>query len=207
MEKKGLASDPYNIIITGVGGQGNVMASRILGNMLSLKGFIVTIGESFGATQRGGSVMSHMRVSTKRSFSPLIPKGKAHLVVSLEPTEGIRVLKDYGNPDVVMLSNTRPIHPVGVIAGDLDYPPIERIKEWADELTARAWFIYATDRAMEMGNPILGNVMMIGALCGIDVLPVGREQFEAVISQGVPPKKVRPNLDAFDCGMKMIHQG
>ncbi len=204
MEKKGLAYDPYNIIITGVGGQGNVMASRILGNMLSLKGFIVTIGESFGATQRGGSVMSHMRLSTKRSFSPLIPKGKAHLVVSLEPTEGIRVLKDYGNPDVVMLSNTRPIHPVGVIAGDLDYPPLERIKEWADELTARAWFIDATDRAMEMGSPILVNVMMIGALCGIEVLPAGREEFEAVISQGMTPEKIRINLAAFDLGRSLV---
>jgi indolepyruvate ferredoxin oxidoreductase beta subunit len=204
MEKKGLAYDPYNIIITGVGGQGNVMASRILGNMLSLKGFIVTIGESFGATQRGGSVMSHMRVSTKRSFSPLIPKGKAHLVVSLEPTEGIRVLKDYGNPDVVMLSNTRPIHPVGVIAGDLDYPPIEQIKQWASELTARAWFIDATDRAMEMGSPILGNVMMIGALCGIEVLPVGRDEFEKVISQGMKPEKIRINLAAFDLGQSLV---
>jgi indolepyruvate ferredoxin oxidoreductase beta subunit len=204
MEKKGLAYDPYNIIITGVGGQGNVMASRILGNMLSLKGFIVTIGETFGGSQRGGSVMSHLSISQASVLSPLIPKGKAHLVVSLEPTEGIRVLKDYGNPGVVMLSNTRPINPVGVIAGDLDYPPLERIREWADELTARAWFIDATDRAMEMGSPILGNVMMIGALCGIEVLPVGRDEFETVISQGMKPEKVGMNLNAFDTGIEMI---
>jgi indolepyruvate ferredoxin oxidoreductase beta subunit len=187
-----------------VGGQGNVMASRVLGNMLSLQGFVVTIGESFGATQRGGSVMSHMRVSSKRSFSPLMPKGKAHLVVSLEPTEGIRVLKDYGNPEVLMLTNTRPIHPVGVIAGDLAYPALEQIRQWAAELTARSWFIDATDRAMEMGNPILGNVIMIGAVCGIDVVPVGRTQFEAVISRGIAPEKVKMNLDAFDRGSRMI---
>jgi indolepyruvate ferredoxin oxidoreductase beta subunit len=136
--------------------------------------------------------------------SPLIPKGKAHLVVSLEPTEGIRVLKDYGNPDVVMLSNTRPIHPVGVIAGDLAYPPLEQIRQWAGELTARSWFIDATDRAMEMGNPILGNVIMIGAVCGIEMLPAGRDEFEAVISRGIAPEKVKMNLTAFDKGGEMV---
>jgi indolepyruvate ferredoxin oxidoreductase beta subunit len=93
---------------------------------------------------------------------------------------------------------------VGVIAGDLDYPPIEQIKQWASELTARAWFIDATDRAMEMGSPILGNVMMIGALCGIEVLPVGRDEFETVISQGMKPEKVGMNLNAFDTGIEMI---
>ena len=204
MGDKRLSSDPYNIIITGVGGQGNVMASRILGNMLSLKGFIVTIGETFGGSQRGGSVMSHLSVSYESVVSPLIPKGRAHVVVSLEPTEGIRVLRDYGNPDVVMISNTRPIHPVGVIAGDLVYPSLEQIRKWVGELTARAWFIDATDRAMEMGNPILGNVMMIGALCGIDVLPVGRREFEAVISQGMAPERLKSNLDAFDRGVEMV---
>ena len=199
-----LPSDPYNVIITGVGGQGNVMASRILGNMLSLAGMYVTIGETFGGSQRGGSVMSHLSISRTSGLSPLIPKGRAHVVVSLEPTEGIRVLRDYGNPDVVMVSNTRPIHPVGVIAGDLAYPSLDEIKGWVAELTARAWFIDATDRAMEMGNPILGNVMMIGALCGIDLLPVGREEFETVISQGVPPKKVKINLEAFDLGLSLV---
>ena len=116
MVSSGLSSDPYNVIITGVGGQGNVMASRVLGNMLSLKGLFVTIGETFGASQRGGSVMSHLRISAASSFSPQIPKGKAHMVVSLEPTEAIRVLKDYGNSQTMALCNTRPIHPVGAAA-------------------------------------------------------------------------------------------
>ncbi len=62
-----LKADPYNLIITGVGGQGNVLASRMIGNMLSAKGLFVTIGETFGASQRGGSVMSHLRISNKSS--------------------------------------------------------------------------------------------------------------------------------------------
>ena len=80
-----LSVDPFNLIITGVGGQGNVMASRVLGNMLSLNGFHVTIGETFGASQRGGSVMSHVRVSAAASLSPQIARGKGHMVIALEP--------------------------------------------------------------------------------------------------------------------------
>ena len=116
MQQANLPIDPYNVIITGVGGQGNVMASRILGNMLSRKGLSVTIGETFGASQRGGSVMSHLRVSKESSWSPQIPRGQCHLVISLEPTEAMRVLATYGNPGIKVLCNTRSIHAIGVIS-------------------------------------------------------------------------------------------
>ncbi|MBU2252336.1 MAG: 2-oxoacid:acceptor oxidoreductase family protein, partial [Proteobacteria bacterium] len=92
MTNEALRKDPYNIVITGVGGQGNVMASRVLANMLVRRGFRVTIGETFGMSQRGGSVMSHIRVSSAAVWSPQIPKGRADLVVALEPVEAIRVL-------------------------------------------------------------------------------------------------------------------
>jgi len=98
MSTMALKHDPYNLIITGVGGQGNVLSSRMLGTMLTAKGFYVTIGETFGASQRGGSVMSHIRVSQRSAWSPQIPSGRAHLVMALEPSEAFRVLGVYGNP-------------------------------------------------------------------------------------------------------------
>ncbi len=199
-----LLQDPYNVIITGVGGQGNVLASRVLGNMLVRKGYQVVIGETFGATQRGGSVMSHLRISSTTSFSPQIPKGKAHIVVALEPTEAIRVLKDYGSPEVSALCNTRPIHPVGVISGELEYPSPEEIKNSVTQLTNQAWFINVTDEALKLGNPVFGNIMMIGALAGINVLPLDRELFEAVISESMPEEKVEVNLSAYDKGTNMV---
>src|SRR4030066_1423859 len=113
-----LSKDPFNVIIGGVGGQGNVLASQILGEMLIAKGYVITIGETYGASQRGGSVMSHIRVSRREQFSPLIPEGKCDLVVGLEPVEALRVLAQYGNPGVLMLINTRPIYPIDVIAGN-----------------------------------------------------------------------------------------
>ncbi len=199
-----LSFDPYNLIITGVGGQGNVMASRVVGNMLSQQGFHITIGETFGASQRGGSVMSHLRISSISSFSPQIPKGKAHMVIALEPTEAIRVLANYGNPETNVLCNTRPIRSIAVISGEVDYPSIEDMKKWISGLSRGAWFFNATDAAIKMGNPIFGNIMLVGALAGTNVLPLDREGFEKVISETMPPDKVESNLSAYDAGVDMV---
>jgi len=204
MKEMKLLSDPYNVIITGVGGQGNVMASRVLANMLARKEYYITIGETFGASQRGGSVMSHLRISEKGTWSPQIPRGTAHVIIALEPTEAIRVLADYGNPAVKVVSNTRPIHSVGVIAGDLAYPPFAETKKKADDLSARAWFIDATDEALKLGHPILGNIIMLGALAGIGSLPLDRDDFEAVLAQTLSGEKLDVNLRAFDLGREMV---
>ena len=201
-----LPKDPYNIIITGVGGQGNVMASRVFSNMLVQKGFFVTIGETFGASQRGGSVMSHIRVSSKSTWSPQVPKGKADVVVTLEPIEAIRVLAGYGNPAVKVLTNTRAIYPAGVIAGRLSYPTLDEIKETLKKLSARAWFIDATDEAVKLGNAILGNIIMIGALSAVGDLPVGRDDFTTAVSRSLPAEKMANNLTAFDLGVEMMKQ-
>jgi indolepyruvate ferredoxin oxidoreductase beta subunit len=204
MEQLSLPFDPYNIIITGVGGQGNVMASRIVGNMLSRKGLSVTIGETFGASQRGGSVMSHLRISATSSWLPQISRGHGHLIISLEPTEAMRVLSNYGNPHIRILCNTRPIHAIGVISGEQHYPDLADIKAWVEELSEACWFIEATAKAVELGNPILGNIMMIGAAAGIGALPLDRKDFEAVITENLPADKFDLNLKAYDMGVGMV---
>jgi indolepyruvate ferredoxin oxidoreductase beta subunit len=201
-----LAHDPYNLIITGVGGQGNVLASRILGDILSRLGYYVTIGETFGASQRGGSVMSHMRISSQGTFSPQIPRGKAHTVVALEPIEAIRVQKDYGNPDVNVLCSMRPIYPVDVIGGTAPYPHLEDVKKWIEALSATAWFIDPTQEALKLGNPIFANVITVGALAAMEVLPITRKDFESVIAERMSPDKVSVNLKAFDIGRSLIRK-
>ena len=204
MKNVSLPSDHYNVIITGVGGQGNVMASRVVGNMLSRKGLNVTIGETFGASQRGGSVMSHLRISTQSYWSPQIPKGQCHLVISLEPTEAVRVLMNYGNPRIHVLCNTRPVHAIGVISGEHAYPAMEEVKSLVEELSEACCFLEATDKALELGNPILGNIMMIGAAAGIGALPLDREDFEAAITETLSGDKLELNLQAYDLGVGMV---
>jgi indolepyruvate ferredoxin oxidoreductase beta subunit len=204
MKNASLPFDPYNVIITGVGGQGNVMASRVVGNMLSHKNLNITIGETFGASQRGGSVMSHLRISAGSYWSPQIPRGRCHLVISLEPTEAIRALRHYGNPKVRVLCNTRPVHAIGVISGEHRYPSLEEVKAWIEELSEECWFLEATERALELGNPILGNIMMIGAAAGIGALPLDRDGFETAISQTLSSDKLALNLKAYDLGVRMV---
>jgi indolepyruvate ferredoxin oxidoreductase beta subunit len=199
-----LAKDPYNIVITGVGGQGNVMASRVISNMLVKRGFKITIGETFGLSQRGGSVMSHIRVSPATVWSPQIPKGMADLIVALEPIEAIRVLSDYGNPSVKVLVNLRPIYPVGVITGEDEYPSAGTIRDTVAALAAEARFLTATEEAIRLGNHILGNIIMIGAVAGLCVLPIDRELFETVIREGMPAARVEANLRAFEIGQAAV---
>ena len=201
-----LSVDPYNLIITGVGGQGNVLASRLLGRMLVTQGYHITIGETFGASQRGGSVMSHLRISARSAWSPQIPHGGAHMVIALEPSEAFRVLAVYGNPEVQVIWNTRPTYPVSVITGQAVYPGREEIFRGLTELSARHWPLDATEQAQAMGNPIFSNIMMVGALSAVSDLPLGPEVFENVISEMMPPAKVPINLEAFSWGRSALAQ-
>lgn len=204
MPPASLSKDPYNIIITGVGGQGNVLASRLLGGMLAAKGFMITIGETFGASQRGGSVMSHLRISKESVVSPQIPKGRADAIVSLEPAEALRVLAAYGNPGTLLLTNTHPIHPVGVIKGELEYPPVTEMKEAVERILPAAYFLDATKRALALGDSILTNIVMLGALGRLAVLPFDRDDFKEAIAMRLAPGQVAVNLKAFDEGYGMV---
>jgi indolepyruvate ferredoxin oxidoreductase, beta subunit len=202
--KKKLTKDPTNIIITGVGGQGNVLASRLLAGMLVRSGFRVTIGETFGMSQRGGSVMSHLRISQKSVMSPQIPQNGADIIIALEPVEALRVLTKYGNPHVVVLTNSRVVYPIGVITGELNYPSVEEIQNGLQRISAKSWLIDATSEAVKLGNSVLSNVIMIGALSATDLLPLSRSAFAKEIAGSMNADRRRINLLAFDTGRKMI---
>jgi len=202
--KTNLYKDPTNIIITGVGGQGNVMASRVLAGMLVNAGFIVTIGETFGMSQRGGSVMSHLRVSSTSVLSPQIPQGRADIIIALEPVEALRVLVKYGNPDVAVLANSRMVYPMGVITGEFTYPSLDEVKAMFEKLSAKSWILDATSVAVDLGNSVLSNIVMIGALAGTSLLPIDRCAFEKEITKSMSADKCKINLKAFDAGAKML---
>jgi indolepyruvate ferredoxin oxidoreductase beta subunit len=202
--KEYLNKDPMNLIITGVGGQGNVLASRVLAGMLVNAGYYVTIGETFGMSQRGGSVMSHLRVSEKSIMSPQIPQGRADIIIALEPMEALRVLTRYGNPGVLVLANSRVVYPIGVITGELDYPSLETMQNILRKTAAKSWLIDATAAAVKLGNPVLSNIIMIGALSAVGLLPISRREFEKESAKNMIEDKQKINLAAFDEGNRMI---
>jgi indolepyruvate ferredoxin oxidoreductase beta subunit len=193
--------DPLNVIVTGVGGQGNVLISQLMGSALVRAGYHVTIGETYGASQRGGAVMSHLRISRQAHYGPLIPYGQADVILGLEPVETLRVLGQYGNPGVMVVTNSRPVYPLAVAVGIAHYPSVEEIVKALEELSRRAWMINATDIALDLGASILANIVMAGALVGADVLPLAAQEFELQLEESLPADKLDLNLKAFRRGL------
>ena len=194
-------TDPLNLVINGVGGQGNILLSHLVGRSLLRKGYFVAIGETLGVAQRGGAVMSNVRISEKMLFGPLIPEGKAHIILSLEPLETLRMLVSYGNPKVTTVTNFNALFPVSVLSRKDEYPEDEALKETITRLSESAWFLDATDMGLKLGTPIVANVIILGALIGLNLLPVTREDIEAEIKSSFAADRVELNFKALSMGI------
>ncbi len=195
--------EPLDLVITGVGGQGNVLASQVLGRTLLQAGYTVTVGETYGLSQRGGAVMSQVRVSTGPALGPLIPENQATAIVSLEPLEALRVLGQYGHPGVVVLTNDRPLIPLNVQSGQDRYPDLDQLKQAIAGLCGRLYWLPATEAAFALGAPILANVVMLGALLACGLLPLSAAQVEAVLGGMFPESKMAANRLALAKGQEM----
>lgn len=205
MSATALMKDPLNLIIAGVGGQGNVRMSLVIGEALVREGLLVTIGETYGASQRGGAVMSHVRISKEAECSPFISDGQADVILGMEPVETLRMLGQFGNPDVVTIVNTRPIYSIDVTGGDADYPSMDNLLEAIRQLSARTWPVNATAEAQGLGNPILANVILIGALVGCGALPLDEKSLEPVLRESFPDD-FDANMTAFNRGIELVRQ-
>jgi indolepyruvate ferredoxin oxidoreductase beta subunit len=192
--------DPLNLIIAGVGGQGNILISEILAKAASAVGYKVTVGESYGMSQRGGSVTSHIRLSRKALFGPIIPAGCADVIVGFEPVEAARAAVDFGSPDVQIIVNPRPVYPVGVLMGKDNYPDIDVLLGRLKEISGQVNYIESTLLATKAGNSVMQNIVMVGALAGFGYLFIPKEIFERIISQVVPEKVLEQNQKAFRMG-------
>jgi indolepyruvate ferredoxin oxidoreductase beta subunit len=198
--------DPYNVIIAGVGGQGNVLASLILGRLFVNQGYKVTIGETYGVTQRGGSVMSHVRISSSIQFSPIIPNGAGDLIIALEPVEGLRMLASFGNPDVQFITNTRPVLPMSVLTGEACYPGVPEVLEKLHRLSKRLWTVEATEIALSLNNSILANIALLGAVSGTSALPIDDDLLYQVLEDSLPAAHLALNLKAFHLGREAVRE-
>jgi len=196
--------DPLNLIITGVGGQGNVLISRLIGQVLVDSTYRVTIGETYGAQQRGGPVASHVRISKDTQYGALTPEGQADIILGLEPVESLRILSQYGSPRTIVITNTRPIYPMAVSTGEVEYPRLETIKQSIDELSGKAWYIDASEMALRLGASLLTNMVMAGALVGAGLLPLRQDIFERQLKASLQKERLTLNLQAFRMGLTAI---
>jgi indolepyruvate ferredoxin oxidoreductase beta subunit len=199
-----LNKDPLNLIITGVGGQGNVLASQILASAGIAEGLYVTVGETYGASQRGGPVMSHVRFSPQAQCSPLISEGQADVVVGMEPVEALRVVVDYGNPGTKVLVSPRPIYPSWVLSGQATYPPLEEILA---TLRGSVDSVQVVKVKEDRETPVAANVLMMGALAASGLVPIPISSFEQAMGDILAPKDLEANLQAFRKGAEAVAKG
>jgi len=195
---------PLNMIIAGVGGQGNVLASQVVGRVAADNGFNVTIGETFGLSQRGGPVMSHVRLSKKKHYGPLLPPNMGHIIIGLEPLEALRIADDFANKETIFIVNSRPIFPLNVIAGDVDYPLPEIIKLRLKQSVAALYWLDASDEAIKLGNPILMNMIMLGATCRLKEFPFEVENIKKTLKKMFPASKLEINARALEIGFDLV---
>ena len=192
-----------NLLVAGVGGQGSVLIGNILGNAAILEGLHVWVGETFGMSQRGGSVVSHIRIG-RDLFSPITPEGEGDVILGLEPMETLRVARRYLRPAGKIILNPRQVLPSDVISGLSDYPALEEIFGALHGLAAEVIRVDAARLAEKSGNTMTVNIVMLGALTASGLLPISSASIEEAIRQGVPPKTVDVNLKAFKLGVDAV---
>ncbi len=201
---KELKHDPLNIVICGIGGQGNVLASEVVGSTMTELGFRVSIGETYGASQRGGSVMSHVRVSAKRELGVLIPEGEAHFIIGFEPLETLRIARHYAGAETLVVYDPRPVYPQGVLRGAQTYPDMDALKAEIRALSASAREIPAADIALRCGDARAANIALLGAFSRLPGAPLDRQDLSAVLAQRFKGAVLEMNERVFALGCEAM---
>ena len=187
-------SEVKSVIIVGVGGQGTLLASRILGYAMMNEGFDVKVSEVHGMSQRGGSVVTYVRYGDK-VYSPIIDKGQADFILSFELLEAAR-WTEYLKPGGRIVTNTQQINPMPVITGAAQYPQglVEKMRQAGMDVDA----FDALSLAEEAGSAKAVNIVLLGRLS--KSFDFSQAEWEQAIRESVPPKFLELNLRAFALG-------
>lgn len=187
-----------NILIVGVGGQGTLLASRVLGAFAMGRGLDCKLSEVHGMAQRGGSVVTHVKISDK-VYSPIIAEGDADIILAFEELEAMRA-KHYLKKDGLIIINNQQIYPMPVITGAMKYP--ENIIDKLQSEGIRIEVIPALDIAFKVGNVKTANTVMIGRLARL--MNVSIDEMKQVVSQVVPNKFLDVNILALEAGYNEV---
>jgi indolepyruvate ferredoxin oxidoreductase beta subunit len=191
-----------DIYLVGVGGQGIITASRVIGDAAILAGKKVILSETHGMAQRGGSVVCTARIGDVQS--PLIPDGRADIVVSFELLETLRALCKAGKKTSV-ISSTERIVPLSVSTQKLKYPTLEEVGAQVRKAAKEFMPIEARKIAESSAVPMSSNVVLMGALAGTDATGLDRKHFEKAIEMNIP-RLIPENLAAFAKGFDAISE-
>lgn len=200
----------FSVYMCGVGGQGLVLLSNLIGNACARAGLRAITGEQHGLSQRSGSINIHLRIG-EGIRSPLIPLGGAEFLLALEALEALRSV-EYLRDDGVVIMNSRIQHPViETVAHTTDkktrYLSVDDVRERLSKVTDKVFVIDAPSIAREAGNPLTENTVMLGALSTLEDFWVPEGALTAAIEESVPSKALDANLKAFELGRKTAYRG
>lgn len=190
-----------NILLAGVGGQGTILAAKILTFGLMDAGYDVKMSEIHGMSQRGGDVVSQVRYSKEKVFSPVIERGTADIIVSFEKMEALRVL-DYLKKDGTVVVNTEEIPSMSVLTGEEEYA--DDILDEIKKAIEKVYEINAIGMAEKLGNIKATNVVLLGAL--VKLMGLENIDWETIIRKCVKEKFVDLNLKAFQTGVDYVNK-
>ncbi len=189
----------YDCLIVGIGGQGTILASNILGDACVMEGRHVRGAETHGMSQRGGSVETHIRIDGK--FGSLIAPKTADLLIAFDVLEALRYshfLKEGGT----MIVNREMVVPTSVYSNKLAVPEISGIEAELKKLPATVILVDANKLAAEAGSPLAANIVLLGAAA--HVLPLASETLAEAVRRNVPPKTIEINEKAFALGKEAV---
>ena len=190
----------FDLLLTGVGGQGNILASDIIGEVALTAGYDVKKTDTLGMAQRGGSVVSHVRIAEK-VYSPLIQEGGVDILLAFEKLEGIRWV-NYLRPEGIAIINNHALPPLSVNLGAEKYPSDAEITQLLKQRTGKIYLVPGTLKANELGNARTLNIFMLGCLSVF--LPFTVPDWQTAIQKHLPEKLWKLNMTAFATGRKEV---
>jgi indolepyruvate ferredoxin oxidoreductase beta subunit len=194
--------EPKKIVVIGVGGQGNLLATNLLGEAALSLGMPVVASEIHGMAQRGGIVESAVLLGD--ISSPIISPGESDVFLSFEPLETLRGLSKC-NRKTVVITNTRSMQPFTAALGQGVYPPLEEMMSLIKAKIDKVIAFDGSALAEKAGNPLSLNMVMLGALIGSETIPISAEAMKNTISMSTKKAFLEHNLKAFDLGFAAVH--
>jgi indolepyruvate ferredoxin oxidoreductase, beta subunit len=189
--------DAVRVFFTGVGGQGTLLATRMVGEAALAEGLPVTMSEIHGMAQRGGVVESSVVIGNV--FSPTIPDGEADILMAFEPLEAVRALPKC-HARTLIIASTVPIVPFTVAVGQSTYPELAELRELIKEKISDLIWLDAMALARNAGSERASNTVLVGVLAGSNRLPISRNSWEEALTRTLPARILGINRQAFEAG-------
>ncbi|MFN3534211.1 MAG: indolepyruvate oxidoreductase subunit beta [Desulfatiglandales bacterium] len=189
------------VVMVAVGGQGNILSARLLGEACMYSDIPAVVSEIHGMAQRGGIVETAINIGD--IASPIVSPNEADVLIAFEPLEGLRALTKC-NKDSTVIVNTRPLPPFTVAVGQGTYPPVEKSLELIRSKVKKVYAFDGVELAEKAENPLALNMVMLGAFIGLGEVPISLDVMKKVVSEGTKRQFLESNLKALELGYQVV---